>query len=146
MDAVPAALDAFLDADALIAGCASREGAAHVVLRLVEAGLIFGRSSEQVRTEVRRNLARKFPARLQIWERDVESLIHWEADPSKAACKPWAGQADDKDLPILVAAARAGARFLVTFNVRHFNPIEGPIIVTPGELLERLRVHISLME
>ena len=53
---------------------------------------------------------------------------------------PYKGQADPKDLPILVAALQQGCRFLLTFNTRHYTPTTDEITVQrPGDFLKTVR-------
>ena len=50
------------------------------------------------------------------------------------------GMANPEDLPILVAAAREGCPWLVTFNVRHFRPGHPNVqVLRPGDLVLRIR-------
>src|SRR5438309_1404951 len=51
--------------------------------------------------------------------------------------------ADPKDIPILAAAIGAGARLLVTHNVRHFRSGEGVRIVRPRTLIEEARAWMG---
>jgi hypothetical protein len=47
--------------------------------------------------------------------------------------------ADAKDVPILAAAIGAGARILVTHNIRRFRSGEGVRVVRPRTLIEEVR-------
>ena len=61
-------------------------------------------------------------------------------DPPPADLEHYAGLAHPKDLPILVAARRENCPWLVTFNVRHFQPGHPDVVVLrPGEFLLRVR-------
>jgi hypothetical protein len=51
--------------------------------------------------------------------------------------------ADVKDVPILAAAMGAGARLLVTHNIRHFRSGEGVRVVRPRTLIEEARAWMS---
>lgn len=54
------------------------------------------------------------------------------------------GQADEKDVPILAAAAMNGAQYLVTDNARHFDTeLSIPRIVEPGDLVQQIRQHLT---
>jgi hypothetical protein len=65
-----------------------------------------------------------------------------DPEPEELACH--IGQADPKDLPILVAALREGCPYLLTFNVRHYSPTAGSITVQqPGEFVLTVRNLLS---
>jgi len=51
--------------------------------------------------------------------------------------------ADAKDVSILAAAIGAGARILVTHNIRHFRSGEGVRVVRPGTLIEEARAWMG---
>ncbi len=136
----------FVDADVLFAGAAStnEHSASLLILRLAEVTLIEAFTSQQVVTEVERNLEAKLPSALPAFRLLVSRSLQVIPDPPReevAACR---GQADPKDLPILVAARRAGCAWLVTFNVRHFQPgLPELTALTPGEFILRLRYLLT---
>jgi hypothetical protein len=67
-------------------------------------------------------------------------------DPEPEELIPYKGQADSKDLPILVAALKHGCRFLLTFNTRHYTPATEDIIVRrPGEFITTIRALLAQM-
>jgi hypothetical protein len=121
----------FVDADVIFAGAAAptEHGASHVVLRMGEITLIDSISSEQAVKEVERNLAEKIPEKLPDFHLLVSRSIRIIGDPQPGELVAYEGQADPKDLPILVAALKEGCSYLLTFNVRHFTPPAGDIIV-----------------
>lgn len=51
--------------------------------------------------------------------------------------------ADQKDVPILAAAIGAGARLLVTHNIRHFRSGAGVRVVRPRTLIEEARAWLG---
>jgi len=53
--------------------------------------------------------------------------------------------AHKKDLPILTAAIKVKAQFLVTFNTKDFYPAEefGLTVLAPGDLLREVRLRLS---
>ncbi len=57
----------FLDTSALLAGLASPQGAAHLILALAEADLLTLVVSEEVLVEAERNLAAKLPEALPYY-------------------------------------------------------------------------------
>jgi predicted nucleic acid-binding protein len=137
-----------VDADVLLAACASptQHGASLVILRLAEATLVDAYASEQVITEVERNLTARLPRALSIFESIVGRSLRLVADPAPEQVAQYAGCAHEEDLPILVAAVLAGCRWLVSFNVRHFRPGCAQVeVVRPGELVRRIRDVLSSM-
>jgi hypothetical protein len=126
----------------LFAAAASptEHGASHVILRLGAATLLDCVSSEQAVTEVERNIARKRPDSLAKLRAVVRAGLRVVPDPTVDELIPYRGQADEQDLPILVAAVLHGCDYLLTFNVRHFDPAPGLIVVArPGDFLVSLR-------
>ena len=128
-----------LDADVLIAGLLSRTGASHAILVLGEIRLLGLVLPEAAVVEVRRNLSAKLPEAVPLFEeflRAVPVQIHHPTPRDRErACE----LADPKDVPILAAAIGAGARLLVTHNIRHFRSGEGVRVVRPRTLIEEAR-------
>ncbi len=142
----PAKPRLFVDADVLFAGAAStnEHSASLLILRLSEVTLIEAVTSRQVITEVERNLEAKLPAALPAFHLLVSRCLQVVPDPQQEEVAVCAGQADPKDLPILVAARKAGCAWLVTFNVRDFQPGHPDLItLTPGEFILRLRYLLA---
>lgn len=136
----------FLDADVIFAGAAAptEHGASHVILRLGEITLIDCVTSTQVVTEVERNLAEKLPDKLPTLRLILSRSLRVVPDPEPRELVSYKGQADPKDLPILVAALRQGCRYLLTFNVRHYIPDAEKITVQhPGDFLKAVRTLLS---
>jgi len=132
----------FVDAGVLFAGAASpsEHGASLVVLRLAEITLIEAVTSEQVIVEAERNLAAKLPPGLPAFHFIVHRCLRVVADPERAELEPYAGLADAKDLPILVATLREGCPWLVTFNLRDYHPGHPDVtVLPPGEFVLRVR-------
>lgn len=136
----------FLDADVIFAGAAAptEHGASHVVLRLGEITLIECVTSTQVVTEVERNLGEKLPSKLPELRLILSRSLHVVPDPEPEDLLPYKGQADPKDLPILVAALQRGCRYLLTFNIRHYTPTTAEITVQrPGEFVKTVRALLA---
>lgn len=132
----------FLDADVLFAGAAAptEHGASHVVLRLGEITLIELVTSTQAITEVERNFEKKLPSKLPELRLIISRSLRVVPDPEPEELIPYAGQADPKDLPILVAALKQRCRFLLTFNTRHYAPATEEIMVQPpGDFVTTVR-------
>ncbi len=136
----------FLDADVIFAGAAAptEHGASHVVLRLGEIILIECVTSTQVVTEVERNRADKLPHKLPELRLILSRCLRIVPDPEPAALMSYKGQADPKDLPILVAALQRRCRFLLTFNTRHYTPAAVEITIQrPGDFLTTVRTLLA---
>ncbi len=144
----PARLRVFVDADVLFAGAASpsRHGASLVVLQLAEVTLIEAVTSRQVITEVERNLEDKLPHALPALRLLISRCLQVVPDPQPHELVPHAGAAHRTDLPILVAALREGCSWLITFNVRHYQPGHPDItVLRPGEFVLRVRDLLAHM-
>jgi len=138
----------FLDADVIFAGAAApaEHGASHVVLRLGEITLVDCVTSTQVVTEVERNLAEKLPDKLPTLRLILSRSLRVVPDPEPQELVPYKGQADPKDLPILVAALQQGCRFLLTFNIRHYKPsVEKITVQRPGDFLTTVRTLLAAL-
>ena len=136
----------FVDADVLFAGAASpseygaslprfaRSGL--LVLRMAEITLVEALTSEQVIVEAERYLAEKLPQALPAFRLIASRCLRVVPDPSASDLQPYRGLADPADLPILVAALREGCPWLVTFNVRHYQPGHSDVaVLRPGEFV-----------
>lgn len=138
----------FVDADVLFAGAASpsEHGASLVVLRLAEITLIDAITSRQVITEAERNLEAKFPQALPAFRLLVSRCLQVVPNPAPEDLGPFEGAADPKDLPILVAAVQERCPWLVTFNVRHFQPGHPDVtILRPGDFVQRVREMLTAL-
>ena len=136
----------FVDADALLAACASpsEHGASLVILRMAEITLVEAFCSIQVIREVERNLRARLPQALRAFQVIVPRCLQVVSDPSDEELLKYGGLADEKDLPILVAALLADFRWLITFNTRHFLPGHPSLaVMRPGEFLAEVRDLLS---
>ncbi len=144
--AAPGKLRVFFDADVLIAGSASKthSSASYILLQLAELTLIDGLICPYVRVEVERNLKKKLPQALPVFQALVQAALRGVPDPPASALKPWSGRAQAKDLPVLAAALLNGCHYLVTFNTSDYPDPPAPLqVVPPGELLKRVREHLA---
>ncbi len=138
----------FVDADVLFAGAAgpSQHGASLVVLRLAEITLIEAITSQQVVTEAERNLQQKLPQALPAFRLILNRCLRVVPDPQPSELAPLADLADAKDLPILTTAVREGCPWLVTFNLRHFQPGHPDVtVLRPGDFVLRVRGFFAWM-
>ncbi|MEJ5309184.1 MAG: PIN domain-containing protein [Anaerolineae bacterium] len=132
----------FVDADVIFAGAAapSAQSASHIILMMGELTLLNCVTSEQAVTEVTRNLADKLPTALSEFRLLVSRALRIVSDPTPEELVVYAGQADPKDLPLLVAALHEACPYFVTFNTRHYFPTGKTIrVMRPGELLLTIR-------
>ncbi len=140
-------IEVFFDSDVIMAGSGSTSGASHLLLQLAEAGIIEGSISRQVVRECRKNIKDKLPEALTVFDKIISRSVTINNHPSPQLVSDLKGQAHPKDIPILASAVEAQARFLLTFNIRHYNPsprtrIE---IIKPGDLLEKIREYFRLI-
>ncbi len=136
----------FVDADVLFAGAAApgEHGASLLLLRLAEITLLEAVTSQQVVAEGERNLAEKLPQALPVLRLLVSRCPRVVAAPSPEEVTSAEGLADPEHLPILLAAAREGCPWLVTFNTRHFQPGHPAVtVLRPGEFVRRVREMLA---
>ena len=146
MESKPEKPRIFIDADVLFAGSASPQqySASLVILRMAEITLIKAITSQQVITEVERNLEQKFPAALVTFRMLVSRCLQVLPDPTGQEVDALAGLADPKDLPILAAAIKYNCQFLTTYKTKHFQPGTPTLtVLSPGDLVQRIRYLLS---
>lgn len=142
----PAKPRVFVDADVLFAGSASpsEHGASLTVLRLAEITLIEALASEQVIIEAERNLTAKLPAALPAFRLLVDRCLTIVPIPTADQLPPFDGLADRQDRSILAAAALNDCPWLVTFNIRHYQPGHpDATALPPGEFIRKVRYLLS---
>ena len=138
----------FIDADVLFAGAAAshEHGASLVILRMAEITLIDAVTSRQAIVEAERNLDAKVPRALTAFRLLVDRCVRVAPDPAPADLVAHAGLAHPEDLPILVTALREECSWLVTFNIRHFQPGHPRVrVLRPGEFLLQVRDLLAHM-
>ena len=139
-------LKVFVDADVLIAGSVSTQGASHIILLLSDLTLVECLTSEQAKREAERNLIAKLPKAVTTFQTILRAAVTVVKDPDLTEQFPFQGQADPKDLPILVAAIQNHCHYLVAFNVRHYSPTDTTItVLRPGELLVKIRQQLTAL-
>lgn len=138
----------FFDADVIFAGSASprEHGASLVLLRMAEITLIKGITSRQVIDEVERNLSAKIPAAMPAFQMIRSRCLTIVENPGKAEILKYQGRADEKDLPILVAAREENCSLLTSYNIKHYQPgISGISVLTPGDLILKIRFLLNAL-
>ena len=132
----------FFDSSVIIAGLASSRGASCMLLSLAEMEVIEPYISEQVVTEVIKNIEKKLPSCLPQFFTLFKSLPFVLVDYEKRKLKYASELINDKDANILVAAMTSDVDVLVSLD-RHFfdRQLAGKVdfmICTPGKLLNML--------
>ena len=142
-------LKVFVDADVLFAASASPQeySASSLVLLMSEIELIDAVTSQQAIAEAERNLRKKMPRALPAFHYFVARSLDITPNPTTTELRHYLTLADTKDLPILVAAIREECHWLVTFNLRHFQPGHPDIrVVRPGTFVRRVREQLGYMQ
>jgi predicted nucleic acid-binding protein len=104
----------------------------------------FGWSSpEAAVAEVRRNLTAKLSEAAPLFEEFLRAVALQTHRPTLHDLERASDLADGKDVTILAAAIGAGARLLVTHNVRHFRSGQGVRVVRPRTLVEEARAWMA---
>lgn len=138
-----------VDADVLFAGAAApgKHGASLVILRMGEITLIEALTCQQVIDEAERNLADKLPEALPTFRFLVSRCLCVVPDPGPSDLAACEGRADPKDAPVLAAAVQHRCPWLVTFNVRHYQPGHSAVTaLTPGQLILRVRDRLARLD
>ncbi len=138
----------FVDANILIAGCASETGASHVVMAQAEYGMIELVVTRQVLLETDRNIRLKLP---MVLPRMLEALSRLDMrildDPEPEVYARWLPIIEEKDASILEAAVQCAPDYLLTLNSKDFAPAvaeaTGLLILSPGEFVQRIRYIFS---
>jgi predicted nucleic acid-binding protein len=136
----------FFDSDVLFAGSASpNEYSASLVLsRMAEITLIKAITSQQVIVEVERNLMAKMSGALPAFRLLVNRCLTVVDNPKEEELNRFQGLADEKDLPILVAASQHSCGILTTYDIKHFQPgIPEVSVLKPGDLILKIRYLLN---
>jgi putative PIN family toxin of toxin-antitoxin system len=136
-------IDVVLDTSVLIAGLRSRRGASFELLRLVGDGRWRLHLSTALLLEYEA-VARREAQNSWLHPELVEDLLDYLCASSREhrisfRWRPFLP--DPNDDFILELAVAAGARYIVTHNLRHFSGIEGFGLeaITPAQMLMKLR-------
>lgn len=135
-----------LDAEVLFAGAASpsTSSASLMVLRMAEMTLIDALIPEQAITEAERNLRMKLPKALPAFQMLVQRSLKIVANPQPPEMAAHQGKAEAKDLPILVTAIRENCPWLLTFNIRDYQPGDPAItVLQPGSFVKEVRYLLT---
>ena len=138
----------FADSSVLIAGSASSTGASRVVLTMAEIGLYKLLISEQVLEECRRNLNKKLPKAIPIFDDLINNInVQILPNPSLEEFSVYIDIIEAKDAPILSAALLARADRLLSLNTKDFTQKvaerTGITIQTPSEFIQDIRSIVT---
>jgi predicted nucleic acid-binding protein len=116
----------FLDSNVIISGLLSAKGAPRIILDLLCLHLpnLQGVTGAYNMMEIERNLARKLPAALPVFQEYFPRLnLEVIPLPSHEALTPWLGVTADKDVPVIVSAINGKSDFLVTGDTKDFGAL-----------------------
>ncbi len=136
----------FLDSNVILSGLLSDKGAPRTILDLLCLRLPFlaGVTGRYNIMEIERNLAKKLPAALPVYEEYFPRLnLEIVPLPSKDELKKLAGHTSEKDIPVLASALKGRADFLVTGDKKDFATLmmKGSYpfrIMAPAEFLDMI--------
>lgn len=130
----------FADSSVIIAGAASRKGASHAVLMMAEIGLFELIISEQVVIECQRNLSKKLPAALPVFNELLTQMnLEILPDPPLSESNRWDTIIEAKDA-LMAAAFLAKVDRLLSLNTKDFTQEvaikSGLNIQTPAQFIQ----------
>ncbi len=116
----------FLDSNVIISGLFSDRGSPRLILDLLCLGFSFirGATGEYNLIEIKRNLKRKMPEAIQVYEKYLP-LLNLDIIPLPATkeIEKYNAYISQKDVPVLVSAVKSGSDFLVTGDKKHFSKL-----------------------
>lgn len=136
----------FLDSSVIIAGLASRSGSSHKVLLLAELEIIIPYISEQVVTEVFRNIQLKLPECTEAFFTLFNRLPFIISDPAADDLRLANSLINEKDAPVMAAAITAGADWLLSLDKHFLKDWKGEVgflAASPAEFLQKFTTPIS---
>ncbi len=131
----------FLDSSVVIAGLASKTGGSHKILALAEMGIITPYISEDVVSEVLRNVRKKLPDCEALFYTLFKTLPFKIADGSDKDIEYAKKFINEKDAVIMAAAVSSKAEWLLSLD-RHFLAADWTgkfnfVVCSPGDFFER---------
>ena len=136
---------AFFDSSVFFSACLSPSGASRALVDLCLLNELDIVVSTLVQQETHRNLAKKAPAAVPLFQRLIVNLPMRVVDPSHTDVIAAAAYTQLKDAPIVAAARLAQVDFLCSLDRRHLVDVpevsvrSGLVIVLPETLLATLR-------
>jgi predicted nucleic acid-binding protein len=133
----------FLDSNVIISGLLSAKGAPRIILDLLCLHLpnLHGVTGAYNMMEIERNLVRKLPAALPVFQEYLPRLnLEIVPLPLYEELESWFGITADKDVPVIVSAVNGKADFLVTGDMGDFGTLmkrdDLPFrVLTPAEFV-----------
>lgn len=111
----------FLDANVFVAAAGSSKGGSALLLEMGKRGLLEIVSSHLALLEAERNIRKKLPGTLKRFHRLLEEVpLLIVPTPSAEEIRRCQTLINEKDAPILAAAASSRSDFLITLDQRHF--------------------------
>lgn len=140
------AVRVFLDSNVILSGLISDKGAPRIILDVLCLNLPFltGLTGKYNIIEIKRNLTRKIPAAIPLWEEYFHKLnIEIIPIPSEPEINKLLGQIHDKDIPVIVSAINGSADYLVTGDKKDFSKLRSkgkyPFhIISPSEFIDEV--------
>lgn len=131
----------FLDSSVIIAGLASGSGGSHKVLLLAELGIVIPYVSEQVITEVLRNIQLKLPGCTEAFYTLFKRLPFVLSDPVAEDLMRAKSLINEKDAPVMAAAITAKVDWLLSLDSHFLKDWKGEVgfsAVSPRDFLQQL--------
>jgi putative PIN family toxin of toxin-antitoxin system len=133
-----------LDANVLVAGLKSRLGASFTLIALIKTGQVQPAVTTPLLVEYEAVLTRPGLLPADLDQDDITGFLDWFVSLSSRhrvhyLWRPYLP--DPQDDLVLEAAMAAGARYLITFNLRHFRDLAtlGIVVLTPAQFLKHLQ-------
>lgn len=137
----------FLDSNVIISGIFSDKGSPRIILDILCLGLPFivASTGRYNIIEIERNLKRKMPKAIPIYQRYLPELnLEIIPLPSKEEIEEYYGYTSEKDVPVFVSAIKGKADFFVTGDKKDFSKLKKQRhlkfkILNPSEFLDIFR-------
>lgn len=142
-------LKVFLDADVLMASAASSSpnSAGQVLLSLSEVTLIEAITSELIVEECKRNIPTVFEHSDEVrktFQQIVSRALNAVDRPSRETVQAYRPYAAWSDAPHLASASEHTCRYLVTYNLSHYDSSDLDIeVAEPGPVVRRVRTKLA---
>ncbi len=138
-------MKAILDTNVLVAGLKSALGASHRLISLVKAGQVRPAVTTPLAVEYESVLNRPGMLPSAFGPDEITGFLDWFVSVSTRHRVHYLWRprlSDPQDDLVLEAAMAASARYLITFNVRHFRDLAslGIVVLTPGQFLKHLQL------
>lgn len=126
----------FVDSSVVIAAAVSSRGRARELMQLGAVGWIELAVSDLVIAKARRNLEKKAPHAIAVFDEFIEFGRLTLSKPTSALIVDVAKVVAGKDAPIIAGAITAGARLIASYDRKH-------LLSRAPEIWEALQVQVS---